>query len=97
MSSVGKRKGKPTINHIRVLQWIASHERDGTIYAPVGASHKRAMDLVKYGLATLAQGHPSSGSQCFAATDAGQTLLVALDSVAHDDKHFYWMRENVKN
>jgi|RhiMethySRZTD1v2_1073278.scaffolds.fasta_scaffold793195_2 hypothetical protein len=97
MTSVAKRKGKPTINHVRVLQSIAINQRDGTIYAPVGASYKRAMDLVNYGLATPAQGQPISGSQRFAVTRAGQSLLGALDGVAHDDKHLYWVRDKVKN
>src|SRR5215207_2236686 len=49
MASVRKQKGTPTINQFRVLQWIASHEHDGTMYAPVGTSYQRAMDLVNFG------------------------------------------------
>ena len=97
MTSGGRQIGRPSINHIRVLQWIARHERDGTTYAPKGMSHERALDLLNYGLATPIQGHPGSRAERFAVTQAGQSLLDALDRVAHADKHFYWLRTKVKN
>ena len=57
------RKNKPTMNHLRVLQWIAYNQRLGTEYAPVGASYKRAQDLVEYGFATPTHDRSASGMQ----------------------------------
>ena len=87
------RKHKPTMNHLRVLQWIAHHQRLGTDYAPVGASYKRAQDLVDYGFAKPTHGHSASGMQHYLATEAGLKVLACLD---HHEKsaRSYWLKDS---
>jgi len=90
-------KRKPSINHIRVLQWIDYHRRLGTDYAPAGASYKRAQELVDFGLATRARGLPASGLQHFAATQAGLELLARLDEEEKGkNSQRYWLRDRVR-
>src|SRR5437868_4363389 len=87
-------KGRPTINHVRVLRSIARNQRSGAMYAPVGASYKRAIDLVNFGLALPTHGCASAGLQYFSVTPAGRELLIFLDKVVTDrDMQRYWLRE----
>jgi hypothetical protein len=86
-------KSKPTMNHLRVLQWIAYHQRRGTEYAPVGASYKRAQDLVDFGFVKPTHGHSASGMQHYSATQAGLELLAILDRHEKGTKS-YWLQDS---
>ncbi len=75
----------PTLNHVRILQWMGCHERFGTEYKPVGVSRRRAEELVQFGLLARA----ADGSRLeYAVTGAVRDLLALLDQSGKGTKEY---------